>query len=157
MDLDNLIEDKKYKKLIEMQLKGLLDYMFESGTTFNIVCNIRAITFDPEMPNSISSNFKPLTLFAISGYTYESARVEENFLIFEAGFGPASFASEVRVPLFAIMQVVLSENVVFINIIAGNDNYIKEIESKKTNKKSVKSFLSNPKNSDLIKNIKPPK
>ena len=154
MSIEHLIYDRKYKTLIERQSEELLIYMFENDIRFNIVCNIATVTFAPELPESISEKFKPLTLFAISGYTFESATIHNKTLIFQAGFGPANYASEVKIPLFSIMQVVLEENVIFINMIAGNEVYIKEWESKRTDQKSLGSFLSNPKNKALLKNLR---
>jgi hypothetical protein len=94
--IEEMINDYKYKGLIEKQIEDLLEYMFLTNTTFNIVCNIQAVAFEQELPKSISNNFKPLTLFAISGYTFESAHIKNKFLYFEAGFGPANFASIVK-------------------------------------------------------------
>jgi len=150
----SMINDYRYKELIEGQIADLIEYLFESNRTFNVVSNIQAVSFEPALPKSISNNFKPLTLFAISGYTFESAYVEGDFFFFEAGFGPANFASLVKIPLFAIMQVVIDDNVVFINMIASNDKYIKELDKKRTSPKSTSVFLSNPDNKDLIDKLK---
>lgn len=153
MEINAMIDDRDYKHLIEKQIHELMHYLFSKEITFNIVCNINAVKFEPELPESISSNFKPLTLFAISGYTFSSARFEGNYLVFEAGFGPASFASVVKVPLFAVMQIIVGENIMFINMIAGNEKYIKELDSKKTSQKSINAFLKNPNNKNLIDKI----
>ena len=154
MEIDEMIDDKDYKELVEKQIYELTHYLFEKNITFNIVCNISAISFSPELPESISSGFKPLTLFAISGYTFNSAQFDGNNLLFEAGFGPASFGSVVKVPLFAIMQIIVGDNVIFINMIAGNEKYVKELEGKKTSQKSINAFMKNPNNKDLIEKMK---
>ena len=93
-----------------------------------------------------------MTLFFLAGYTFETARIEEDCLIFEAGFGSDNFGSVVTVPLLSIMQVIVDETPVLINLA----RYKKEQKVKKEIndggvKNSMDVFLSNPENKKFLK------
>ena len=96
-----------------------------------------------------------MTLFFLAGYTYETARLEEGYLIFEAGFGSDNIGSVVSVPLSAIMQIIVDETPIFISLASP-----KAVKSTQTNLKekdndgvenSMAAFLSNPENAKFNK------
>jgi hypothetical protein len=93
-----------------------------------------------------------MTLFFLAGYTFESARLEEETLIFEAGFGEENVGSFVQVPLLSIMQIIVDETPIFVNLASPS-----EVASNKSTKRengvenSMASFLSNPENQKFIK------
>ena len=127
-------------------------HFFAKEQNFGILCKIEDTTFEPSLPESINSEFRPLTLFFLAGYTFETARIEDGYLIFEAGFGADNFGSVVSVPLLSIMQLIIDESPVLINLSV----YKKGLEIKKEPeasgvKNSMASFLSNPENSKFIK------
>ena len=101
------------------------------------------------------SEFRPLTLFFLAGYTFETAHIQEDYLIFEAGFGAENFGSLVRVPLISIMQIIVDETPLMINL-ATHKLEVKPSESSnpKGVKDSMASFLSNPENSKFVKDKK---
>ena len=77
-------------------------------------------------------------MFELGNYTLESAFLEDDFLIFEAGFGNENFASTLSVPLSDIIQINLKNQPIFINL---------SIQEKKDNEedkraKSKKIFSS---------------
>lgn len=151
--LDNVINDKDFAQLMKKHITEMIIHFFDKEQNFGILCKIDDIEFDPELPKSISAEFRPLTLFFLAGYTFETARIVDNNLVFEAGFGADNFGSLVSVPLLSIMQVIIDETPVLINLA----NYKQEVKSKniKVDKggveNSMASFLSNPENSKFIK------
>ena len=93
-----------------------------------------------------------MTLFYLAGYTFDTARIDADTLIFEAGFGGDNFGSFVTVPLLSIMQVIVDETPLLINLAT----YAKDIKvvKKEDNggvENSRASFLSNPENSKFLK------
>ncbi len=153
--LDNLIEDKDFAKLMQKNIQDLIIFFFQKEQNFGILCKIDNVSFTPELPQDISSEFRPLTLFFLAGYTFESARLEDGYLTFEAGFGSDNIGSVVSVPLLSILQVIVDETPVMINL--AN---LKEIESaseevehidEKGIENSTASFLANPENSKFLK------
>ena len=152
MLIENVIEDKEFALLMQKNLQELIIHFFQREQNFGILCKIDEATFEPILPESINSEFRPLTLFFLAGYTFETARIEDGMLIFEAGFGSENFGSIVSVPLLSIMQVIVDETPVFINISTYKE---KEFETKKVDEggveNSMASFLSNPENSKFVK------
>ena len=150
--LESVINDKDFAILMKKNIQDIIIHFFEKEQNFGILCKIEDISFNPELPESINSEFRPLTLFFLAGYTFETARVIEDTLVFEAGFGADNFGSLVTVPLLSIMQVIVDETPVLINL----SNYEKDIVIKKEVDKggvenSMASFLSNPENSKFLK------
>ena len=153
--LENVIEDIDFAILMQNNMQDLIVHFFEKEQNFGILCKVEEATFEPELPIDIGSSFRPLTLFFLAGYTFETAKIEDGFLIFEAGFGSDNFGSLVSVPLLSIMQIIIDETPVLINLAnyTQHTKVNKEIENPNTEgvKNSMATFLSNPENSKFLK------
>lgn len=134
----NILKDSAFCDLMKNHAKECLEYLLERNRGFNIVVNLKNVKFNPELPKEISDNFSNLIMFELGDYTLESAFLEDDFLIFEAGFGNENFASTLSVPLSDIIQINLKNQPIFINL---------SIQEKKDNEedkraKSKKIFSS---------------
>ena len=152
--LENIIQDRDFAQLMKKNIQELIVLFFQKEQNFGILCKIEDVSFEPELPESINTEFRPLTLFFLAGYTFETARIENNMLIFEAGFGSDNFGSIVSVPLLSILQIIIDETPVFINISAykeeADEEEVKNVDERGV-KNSMASFLSNPENSKFLK------
>ena len=150
--LENVIEDKQFAALMQKNIENLIRHFFEKEQNFGILCKIEEISFDPELPEGINSEFRPLTLFFLAGYTFDTARIEGDFLVFEAGFGTDNIGSFVTVPLLSIMQIIIDETPVLINLASYKSHgSSKEDLDESGVENSMASFLSNPENSKFLK------
>lgn len=153
--LDNLIQDRDFAKFMQKSLQELIVMFFEKEQHFGILCKIEDVSFHPELPEYLSGDFRPLTLFFLAGYTFESARIEDGYLVFEAGFGAENFGSVVSVPLLSILQIIVDETPVFINLSTYKDDPNEEISKVDVDPKGVENsmsaLLSNPENSKFLK------
>lgn len=134
----NILKDSVFCDLMKNHAKECLEYLLEKNRGFNIVVNLKNVKFNPELPKEIIDNFSDLIMFELDNYTLESAFLEDDFLIFEAGFGNENFASTLSVPLSDIIQINLKNQPIFINL---------SIQEKKDNEedkraKSKKIFSS---------------
>jgi len=132
-----LFEKDSYKNLVIKNNYNTIEFLFKEGIEFSIVAYVDVIDFNPTIPTSVIK-FEKQALFAIAGYSYESAVLEEKKLIFEAGFGAQNFGSVLTVPLEAISQIIVDKDII-------NISYY---EPKKIN--SMDILLSNPENLKLI-------
>lgn len=150
--LENIIQDSNFASLMQKNIQELIVYFFEREQNFGILCSIDDVTFEPTLPEDINAEFRPLTLFFLAGYTFETAHITDDTLIFEAGFGADNIGSLVSVPLLSIMQIIIDETPVFINL---STSKAKKVEKENVNgngvKNSMASFLSNPENSKFVK------
>ena len=151
--LENVIEDIEFARLMQKNIQDLIIHFFEKEQNFGILCKIEDVDFEPDLPSDINAEFRPLTLFFLAGYTFETARMEDDLLIFEAGFGSENFGSVVSVPLISIMQVIIDETPVLINLATYKEEITQqEIKADENGvENSMASFLSNPENSKFIK------
>jgi hypothetical protein len=138
---------------MKKNMQELIILLFEKEQNFGILCKIEEITFYPELPEDIKSEFRPLTLFFLAGYTFETAKIEDDYLVFEAGFGSDNFGSVVSVPLLSIIQIIVDETPIMINLAVEQKTAEKKVEKidEKGVKNSMASFLSNPENSKFLK------
>jgi len=149
--LDNVIEDDDFMLIMQKNIMDMIIYFFDKAQEFSILCKIEHVSFEPILPEEINLQFRSLTLFSIAGYTFESAKIEDDKLIFEAGFGEQNVGSIVSVPLLAIMQIIIDNTPILINL-----STYKQL-NKATQKiddngveNSTNSFLSNPENSKFF-------
>jgi len=150
--LDNIIQDKDFAIVMQKNIQNLIIHFFEKEQNFGILCKIETVSFNPVLPKEIESNFREMTLFFLAGYTFETAYIENGYLMFEAGFGSDNFGSLVSVPLYSIIQVIVDETPVLINLATAS---VEKEELKKEDtagvENSMASFLSNPENSKFLK------
>ncbi len=141
--MDNIIEDEKYKDLIKGQIREICDFLLDKQEEFSVVVNTKSTAFKPELPSDIRDNLQDFSLFILSNYTYSTVVVDENNLSFEAGFGSENFGSVVSVPLESVFQIILDEDILYINPVATVDkfNVIKSDENR-----SMNIFKNNPNN-----------
>jgi len=152
--LENVIDERGFAQIMKKSIEDVIIHFFEREQNFGILCKIEEVSFSPELPDEINTEFRALTLFFLAGYTFETARIEDEMLIFEAGFGADNFGSVVTVPLLSIMQIIIDETPVLINLsVYKESEHEKEAGSvdEKGVKNSMASFLNNPENSKFLK------
>lgn len=150
--LFEIIKDEKYIKVMHQHIQDLLIFLFEQEQNFGILCKIEYLSFTPELPEHIRANFKPITLFFLAGYTFETARLEEGYLVFEAGFGEENIGSVIELPLLSIMQIIVDETPIFVNLASPSERVTQESpKSEDGIENSMASFLSNPENQKFVK------
>lgn len=143
--LDEILGDEKFALLMKMHVYECADYLLQNEKPFSVMANADLVNFEPELPSSIKDNFtQPVIVFALAGYTFESAILSENELSFEAGFGKDNFASVVKFPLGAVVQILVENSPILVNF-----SIYKEPKNKL--EKSMAAFLSNPNNKNLFK------
>jgi len=151
--LESLIQSSDFAEIMQKNIENLIVLLFKKDQNFGILCKLEEVTFEPPLPEEISAEFRPMTLFFLAGYTFDTASIVDEKLIFEAGFGVENFGSVVAVPLLSIMQVIVDETPLLINLASHKKESAKS--SKKVDKGGVKnsmaSFLSNPENSKFLK------
>ena len=151
--LIDIINSDPYHELMQKHIQELLIYLFEQEQNFGILCRIEYLSFDPLLPKEISDEFRPMTLFFLAGYTFESARIDNEILIFEAGFGADNIGSFVSVPLLSIMQIIVDETPLFVNLAQPRTSERLQQTSQQDDgiKNSMQAFLSNPENQKFMK------
>jgi len=144
----NLFQTSEYKALMHEHIFKTIEYLFEKNQEFAIACEIKHIDFTPDLPKNILDTFEDTVLFVLGGYTFESATLEEEYFIFEAGFGENNFASTVSVPLLSIRQLMVGENPIVLNLAKHTT------PTKPTTHNSMETLLRNPENKKLLKKRK---
>jgi hypothetical protein len=145
--VQQLLRDHDFHELMILHIKEIIDLLLSKEVYFSILTNIADIKFDPVLPSEITQSFKPITLFVIAEYTYETCSFDEGNLYFEAGFGHQNVGSFVTVPLHSIVQIIIEDTPIFINLSVPPEHKPKKADVEK----STNIFLSNPENKKLLK------
>jgi len=148
--LKNFFSDKDFVEIMQIHSREIIELLLDKGMLFSILVNISEVTFDPDLPDHIKKGFKPITLFALAGYTYETILIDDEYLEFEAGFGSENIGSVVKVPLYAIIQILIEDTPIYINLSRKLD----EKKQKSRIERSKNIFLSNPENQKYLKKKK---
>lgn len=150
--LFDIIKSPSFARLMETHIRDMVIYLFENEQNFGILCKIDQLDFDPPLPKHISDEFRAMTLFFLAGYTFESARLENDRLIFEAGFGQENIGSFVSVPLLSIVQIIIDDTPAFVNLALPLERpLMADAEKNEGVANSMNSFLSNPENQKFLK------
>jgi len=156
--LTELNNDKKFSKLISRHIVSIITHLFENNYHFGVLCRIDNVSFTPDLSEEIKADFRPLTLFFLAGYTFESAKIDNDHLYFEAGFGPDNLGAQVSVPLQDIIQIIIDETPIFVNSTtkfttkASEEDMTQEESGAREN--SFAALMSNPDNQKLMKKKK---
>jgi len=145
--IKDIIENEDYKLLVSKQIKETMQYLIQSDEEFAVTANIKGITFNPELPDSIYSQLSAFSLFILANYTYSTLELDDNYIYFEAGFGKENFGSLVKIPYNAIFQIIVDESILFVNSTATVKNFFSK---KEQDTKSFNAFKNNPNNDNLI-------
>ncbi len=148
--VQQFLRDHEFHDLMLLHIREIIDLLLAKGVYFSILTNISEISFDPVLPSEITDQFKPITLFVIAEYTFETCSFDEENLYFEAGFGHQNVGSFVTVPLSAIVQIIVEDTPIFINLSIPPEHQPKKADIEK----STNIFLSNPENAELLKKKK---
>jgi len=150
--LYDIIKNPSFARVMESQVRDMLIYLFENDQNFGVLCKLDHVFFDPKLPPHIENEFKSLTLFFLAGYTFESARINDDMLVFEAGFGAENVGSFVSVPLLSIAQIIVDDTPILINLALPYEKTTPAtIEKNEGIQNSMNSFLNNPENQKLLK------
>lgn len=139
--IKDIIESNAYKDLITKQIVETIEFLLEKNCEFSITANLEPIEFEPELPKTIKEQLPKFSLFILSNYTYSTVRLENNFIMFEAGFGNENFGSNVKIPIHSIFQIIVDESILLINSVATVEKF-----NTNAKQKSLNVFKNNPNN-----------
>ena len=143
-----IFQNPHYVSIMEKHFQETIKFLFEENQHFAIACEVEYLTFTPELPKEIKDTFQEVVLFIVGGYTFETASIEGDFFLFEAGFGEDNFGSHVKVPILAIKQLFVDDTPIIINMASPLK---KQTGSKKS---SMEALLNNPQNKKLLQKKK---
>jgi len=147
------LETQEFKTIMKEHIVKTINYMFSSNQDFSVACEISEVHFEPHLPENIYNSLPETTLFMLANYSFESASLENNYLSFEAGFGPENIGALVQVPISAIRQIFVGEYPILINI--SPSSHVEEIEEDiEDENNSMNALLNNPENAKLLKKKK---
>ena len=151
--LYEVLTNKKFSSMMRRHAVEIMSFLFDNNYHFSVLADTKNVKFNPPLPKHITDTFQQVILFTLVGYTYESAKIDEKNLYFEAGFGEENIGSVVTIPIQSILQILVEENPIFVNLSYITEDEEEEEEDKGV-EKSMQIFTSNPENQKLLKKRK---
>ena len=146
-NLEEFFQSKEYKELSKKNIHDTLELLLKRGMEFSIISYTNIIDFNPAIPNEIIE-FDEIAMFIIAGYSFESSTLNKDTFSFEAGFGVENYGSILSIPLEAIVQIAIGEELLLINHYEPKEVIPEEVNN------SIDILLNNPENLKLIKRNK---
>jgi len=150
------LETQEFRIIMKEHISKTIKYMFSSNQEFSVACEISEVHFEPLLPLEIHDSLPEVTLFMLANYSFESASLADNYLSFEAGFGPENIGALVQIPIASIRQIFVGEYPILINVAPPsktedvNDEKIEDEDEDN----SMNALLNNPENAKLLKKKK---
>jgi len=136
-----LFEKNSYKNLVIQNCYNTLEFLLKEGLDFSLATYTNVIEFNPPIPKEVAV-FDESALFVIADYTKQSTILNKKSITFEAGFGDENFGSTLTIPLEAIMQLFVGEDILHISY------YEPKVIIEQN---SMELLLNNPENQKLLK------
>lgn len=134
----DVIGSSDYHKIVSKQVKEIISFLTKESIEFGITSNVQAVRFSPELPSVIKSKLSPFPMFMLANYSFESLKLYDDYLEFEAGFGKENFGSVVNIPYLAIFQIVLDESILYLNPVATQTSLFENLSSVLKSKNKIK-------------------
>lgn len=139
----DVIGSSDYHKIVSKQVKEIISFLTKESIEFGITSNVQAVRFSPELPSVIKSKLSPFPMFMLANYSFESLKLYDDYLEFEAGFGKENFGSVVNIPYLAIFQIVLDESILYLNPVATQTSLFENLSSVLKSKTKLKLASKN--------------
>jgi len=149
----SIFQNPKYANIMQEHINQVLHFLLEEDSDFSVACKVEHISFTPILPANITETFNESVLFVLSGYTRESAGIDddEGYFSFEAGFGSENIGSRLMLPILSIQQIFVNEQPIILNFIDYSSLKTPHAKSiKGSEKTSMEALLNNPKNKKLL-------
>ncbi len=146
----NLVDSEDFKNIMRVNIANVVSYLIDTQSEFGLLVDMKAVDFTPPLPEELQ--LRDPSYFVLAGYTLQTAEIEDDVLIFEAGFGEENFGSTVEVPLGSVLQVSLDDKAVLINLSTPPVQKPKQVVEQKEDgvNQSMNAFASNPENAKFF-------
>ncbi len=147
----NIVNSEDFKKIMQINLSNIIGFLVDSETEFGLLADMKAVEFDPPLPERLQ--LRDPSYFILGGYTLQTAVIENEMLVFEAGFGEDNFGSIVRMPLGSILQLSLDDKAIAINMAQAPTQKPSQVQQQQQQhqERSMNVFASNPENEKFFK------
>ncbi len=142
-DNSEIYKKESYKEAVVASNYAFIQFLLQEQIPFTIIVHSNILECNPPIPKTVIS-FDKLVRLDIANYTLEHAILEKDALIIQTAFGIENYESTLTIPLEAIFQIAIAEDLIAISYYEPQE---KEADS-------LEVFLNNPANQKILKNRK---
>jgi hypothetical protein len=106
-----ILKSKEFALETAKYIKKVIELFIERGENFKVVSESANVLFSPPVPE-IAETLGKHVRFDLAGYSFETSRIDDEKLIFRAGFNTSkgTVESEVTIKIIHIVQIMSDKN-----------------------------------------------
>lgn len=110
--LSNLTSNARVQHLFSSCARRFIQTLKNEQIEFSILCDTRIMRFDPPLSIELLQRIGKMSVFVLSGYSFESIRIFSHYFSFEAGLileNGKDVATLLHVPYVSIIQILIQD------------------------------------------------
>ncbi|MCE3046806.1 hypothetical protein [Helicobacter kayseriensis] len=107
-----MAQNPKFQKLFALHAKEFITQLKNEGLHFSIACDTSLVCFDPPLIDEIKEKIGKVAIFILSGYSFESLEVFDDFFVFEAGLilkEGEDIGTILKIPYASVIQILAQD------------------------------------------------
>lgn len=105
--MNRILFNDRFKAMMSSHAREVLRFLVSNEIYHTLVCQSNGVEFNPPIE---LSGVGDLVSFYLAGHSFDTIRLSENNIEFEAGFGADNVASIVSVNFSQILHIVIPSN-----------------------------------------------
>lgn len=110
--LNNIASNATIQNLFALCAKNFVQTLKTEGIEFSILCDTGIVHFDPPLSFELRNRIGKVSIFVLSGYSFESIQTFNNYFTFEAGLileNGKDIATLLKVPYMSVVQILIQD------------------------------------------------
>lgn len=107
--LEKIANNSNVCSLFCSHAKDFLEMLKVENLHFSVVCDTELIEFDPPLTQELQNKLGKMSVFILSGYSFETLKISKDFFSFEAGLiveEGNDFATLLKIPYVGVVQIL---------------------------------------------------
>lgn len=110
--LDNIASNTTIQNLFASCAKGFIQALKNERIEFSILCDTSIVNFNPPLSFELQRRIGKVSIFVLSGYSFESIQTFNHYFTFEAGLileNGKDIATLLKVPYMSVVQILIQD------------------------------------------------
>lgn len=110
--LNNIASNKIMQNLFASCAKNFIQTLKNEKIEFSILCDTSIVNFDPPLSFELQRRIGKVSIFVLSGYSFESIQTFNHYFTFEAGLileNSKDIATLLKVPYMSVVQILIQD------------------------------------------------
>lgn len=110
--IEQVANSVKMQNMLQKHAKEMITVLHQENLHFSIICDTSLIRFSPPLSRQMKERLGKIAAFILSGYSFQSLEINENYFEFEAGLvmqNGEDLGTTLEIPYHSVMQIVVQD------------------------------------------------